>query len=810
MKQMIIEVAVPTPLSQTFTYLVSNEDEKVSPGMRVLVPFGNRKMVGVVLGPAIPYSKENAISGVVLKPIHEMIDKQPIFTKSMLDLARWMSSYYMHPIGEVLKTMLPGGVKKSRKRFYQLSDDFMKTCLDPEYHDTEAAIIKTLFGKKSVLSERTFERKWETLKCKKPYLKKIELKDFLRSNHILEMNENVAKSRNIKLNVDEFDSSRLRLAEKSQEIIQHEMTEEQKNAFSIIFENGFQSILSDDSAKNQIFSSPPPFLLFGVTGSGKTEIYLQLISKMLSIDPTAQALILVPEIALTPQMTRIFEVRFIGKTAVVHSAMSDVQRWAELERIRSSEAAVLIGPRSAIFGPFRNLKLIVVDEEHDTSYKQETGLTYNARDVAVLRGNLEQACVVLGSATPSMESFQNALSGKYRLLNLRERVSGRPLPVVEPVSSKPSFASGVFIPRLANVMTSQHEDKSSFATLSVSIPIAPEIIEALKENARKGHQSMVLVNRRGYSFYLLSVEDKKVLSCPRCSISLTLHKKDLKSAISNARLCCHYCAYETTMNRIQKENPDRDYVAVGYGSEKAEDFLRKELPDVRIERLDSDAASKVGVLSRILEAFRKEEIDILVGTQMLAKGHDFPNVTLIVILEVDQLLSLPDFRAGEKTFQLMVQTAGRAGRAEFPGKVMVQSLKPSHPIVQCGLRQDFETFAKLELGFRKAHGFPPFSRLIQVEFKSKQKNILEDVSREVIKLFESWAVENQDLFKNVKIFGPSIPPLETIRLKHRRTLIMSSPQYDRVRTIALRLKQSLGKQRGDLEIKIDVDPMQLM
>lgn len=751
-----IEVAVPTPLSRTFTY---RAESPVAAGTRVLVPFGRRRVVGVALGPA-----HGPTEGIELKSIESVIDQHPVYSPQVLEIAKWISSYYMHPLGEVLRTMLPAGATKVVKESFELTpvgQDAILSAVTPAGH-----LLARLFDrKKKKLAHATLTAKLEKVWAEDATLPRLSAKDLLKLGMITQSRGSSMRARSSDAVTDSA-----KVSDQSAPATPPDLTPRQ------------QAVVDQVVAKDS-----GVFLLHGVTGSGKTEVYLRLISAAMTKERGAQALVLVPEISLTPQMTRVFERRFPGRVAVVHSAMSDPDRWAELSRVRSGDAKILIGPRSAVFGPFQKLKLILVDEEHDGSYKQSTGLTYNGRDVAVLRGKLEQATVVLGSATPSMESYNNALQGRYTLLEMPERVTGRPLPEVELVTSDDKAM------RKGTVVGGEAED----------IPIDPRVVAALENNRAAGRQAIVLVNRRGYAYYLFSLEEKKAVQCPHCSISLTLHAR-------STVLRCHYCDYATNVSKIVQDKPDQTFVAVGYGSQKAEDCLQKLLPEARIVRLDSDTVVQRDLLPRTLADFREGKIDILVGTQILAKGHDFPNVTLIVILEVDQLLGLPDFRAGERTFQLLVQAAGRAGRAELPGKVLIQTLRTSHPVVHAALRQDYHAFAERELKFRRQHAYPPFARMVMIEFNSPDKPKLVELCRRVERWVEQMATIKPDLLARVRVLGPGVPPIETIRSRHRRTVIFSSDHVDSLRHLVAAFQQVFAKPSGDVRVKVDVDPQSLI
>jgi primosomal protein N' (replication factor Y) len=533
------------------------------------------------------------------------------------------------------------------------------------------------------------------------------------------------------------------------------------------------------------------FLLHGVTGAGKTEVYLHLIAQVLEQDPKHQILVMVPEIALTPQMTRIFTARFPGQVSVVHSAMADTERWSQMEAIRSGERQILIGPRSAVFAAFVQLKLLIVDEEHDSSYKQTTGLTYNGRDVAVMRGHLEKATVLLGSATPSLESYANAQQGKYQLLELPNRVHGRGLPDVQLIEADINQA-------FARKLTPRGQVQRL-----TELPIDPRIIEALRENHARGMQSMVIVNRRGFAYFLFSMRERKAVSCPQCSISMTVHK-------NSSILRCHYCDFSQRVDDVVPVDERDAFVMVGYGSEQMELYLREALPGARIQRVDSDTTSNREALPTMLTDFREGRIDVLVGTQMLAKGHDFARVTLICILEVDQVLNLPDFRAGERAFQLMVQASGRAGRGEHSGCVMVQTQKPDHPILQAGLQHNFQAFWLDQEPFRRQHGYPPFGRMILFEYSGTRKDQLDDLMRSIDRWVSESLKRSAASLQALQVLGPAVPPIEMIRGRLRRTLLLVSADRKILAWFAQQLRTAFAELKGDLRLRIDVDPQSLM
>lgn len=765
-----IEVAVPTPVGGTFTYV---SDHPIAPGTRVLVPFGARKLVGVALGPGKP-AKEG--SKFALKKIAAQIDQTPVYSEVMLKIAHWMSQYYMHPIGEVVRAMLPASATHKVEETVALTKVGLER-RDCVIEDEVQALLKHLFSRQDELKRASMQAKLGKAGKKHAAWQERSLKWLLDEGLVtLRRGTKSVKPRTTNDDVDVQIISDVAI-----------------DRFPVLTAHQ-QSVLAAIRELGLAGKDRRPFALLGVTGSGKTEVYLNLIRCVLEKEADGQCLVLVPEISLTPQMTRVFSDRFPKTVAVVHSAMTDTDRWAELGRIRSGEARILIGPRSAVFGPFQKLRLILVDEEHDSSYKQTTGLSYNGRDTAVLRGKWENATVVLGSATLSMETYHNAKSGKYHLLEMPERVTGRALPDIKVLAKSPK-ANRVGESIRTPAKAGQDEEQA----------VEPQVLEALRENLKLGQQSIVLVNRRGYAYYLFSLDEKQAVSCPQCSISLTLHNH-------HALLRCHYCDFALPVAKLTADRPDETFVAVGYGSQKAEAHLSRVLPEARIVRLDSDTVTKKGYLTDTLSSFRKGDIDILVGTQILAKGHDFPNVTLIVILEVDQLLNLPDFRAGERTFQLIVQAAGRAGRAELAGRVLIQTVRPGHEVVRDAITQNYKAFAERELQFREEHSYPPFSRFLSIEMNAPDKGHIGALSDRIDRWVEQMMGLHPEAFEGVRVLGPAIPAIEQIRGRHRRSLLIASADPQKMHRLAYAFQTAFppAKLSGDIRLKFDVDPQSLI
>ena len=568
-------VAVAAPLDRFFVY---SHPHRLGAGTRVRVPFGRRKITGVVIGP-----EEEKDTPYEVKLIDAVYDTSPWYSAPLMKLAEFMSDYYHTPLGRVLALMCPA---------------YFSTKPTQEVIDTSTA---------------------------------TPVPDLILT-------------------------------------------------------------ISQIEALQKIQETKKPVLLQGITDSGKTEIYIHLIRNMLTKNtdgPPPQFLFMVPEISLTAQMTQIFSHRFPQQVVVTHSGMTARQRWQSFQQVRTNSRSILIGPRSSVFAPFTNLKLIVVDEEHDGSYKQDSHLAYHGRDIAVYRSRLEGAQVILGSATPSLESWQNAMQGKYVCVELRKRIHNHQQQAVKLLKKN-----------LQTVRTDMKELDTEREAGLFSTETATKIASTLAISK----QVIVIINRRGFSHYLLEKKTNITVTCPNCSVSLTLH--------DNFKLLkCHYCDHRTTLAKVIADRKEENFQICGHGSERTEKILQNMFPNARIARLDSDTTTQKGHLNQVLTRFRKKDIDILVGTQMLAKGHDFPGVSLLVVLHADQMLSMPDFRAAERTFQLLVQAMGRAGRNNDPSEVLIEVTRTDLPIIKAALEQDYHTFAEQELLFRKKFRYPPFSRL---------------------------------------------------------------------------------------------------
>jgi primosomal protein N' (replication factor Y) len=513
-------------------------------------------------------------------------------------------------------------------------------------------------------------------------------------------------------------------------------------------------------------------LLHGVTGSGKTEIYIQ--SAEYALSRGKRCLVLVPEIGLTPQLTERFAARFPGRVAVLHSSLTRKQRIEEWLRIFHGHAPVVIGTRSAVFAPLENLGLVVVDEEHESTYKQEETPRYHARDTAIVRARAVGATVVLGSATPSMESFRNAEAKKFDYVHLTSRVEDRPLPEVEIVNMREEYAA---------------EGKQTV--------FSRRLLQAIAERLDRHEQTMVLLNRRGFAAFLLCRHCGFTFECTSCSVSMTYHR-------SIDRLLCHYCGLAKRPPKLCPSCKSEYIHYVGEGTERIESDLRDLFEGARIGRIDRDTMKHVRDFERVLGGFRNGEIDILVGTQMIAKGHDFPNVTLVGVLAADAALGLPDFRAAEKTFQLLTQVAGRSGRGEQPGEVIIQSYVPEHYTFQLAVTQRFEDFYAKESRYRKAMFYPPFAALAGIVVTDRDKERAASQARAVSDFLDS--VRND----SVRILGPAPAPLERVKRLHRYQLLIKAASRGSLHRVLSALRNHLdGRKIGGTRVHVDVDPVSL-
>jgi len=667
-----VKVLIDGPSELIFDYALP-EGVSARPGCRVKVPLRNTSATGTILDIGSAQS-----SAFELKPVTSLIDPEPVVTEKLIQLARWMAGYYGTPLEQIMRSMLPGAVRQ-------------------ETHSAKTHLVATLV-------EMPDPEALDKLSRRAP-----------RQHTILSLLE---KSGPISLN--DLGGASVRGSVKSLEdagylsVQPHEVRRDpdagdvflestphklnlgQRHAYEEICAS-LDSFLDPDLDPEATSNFPKPILLHGVTGSGKTEVYLQ--AAQYCLDRGKSVLVLVPEIALTPQTVQHFKSRFSAlhdQVAVLHSNLSQGERFDEWHRIRKGEAMVVVGARSAVFAPLPSPGLIIVDEEHENTYKQENPPKYQGRDLAVVRGNLERCQVVLGSATPSLESFQNAQSGKYNLVRLTERADGQALPLI----------------RVVDMRNETRKQKGGPAILS------ERLRTDMEKKLEAGQQVILFLNRRGFARSLQCPSCGHVCECQHCTVPLTYHRTE-------ERLICHLCGYQSIVPRACPKCHDRSILLQGYGTQKVEEVLKKVFPSARLARLDADTARKKNALRNTLRDFRARKIDILLGTQMIAKGLDFPNVTLAGILNADLSLHAPDFRAGERTFQLLTQVAGRSGRGEMEGEVIIQTFTPHSPSVQFARHHDYEGFADQEYDFRRQFNFPPFTHAALLTSKCSHERLAE-------------------------------------------------------------------------------------
>jgi primosomal protein N' (replication factor Y) len=536
------------------------------------------------------------------------------------------------------------------------------------------------------------------------------------------------------------------------------------------------------------------FLLHGVTGSGKTEIYIRAMERMNQLG--RRSLVLIPEISLTPQLLDRLNARFPGKVGALHSGLTGAERWAQWRRIARGDFEVVIGARSAVFAPAPNLGLIIVDEEHDASYKQEEGVRYNARDVAIVRGKLLDCPVILGSATPALESYENCRQGRYRLLKITHRVEQRPLPPIETIDLRRQFDPAAFAAARNAVPGANRRD------LTDRPLIAAPLAEALVANLRAGHQSLIFINRRGFANFVQCSLCGYVWRCPYCSVTLTLHLKQ-------NRLSCHHCEYRRPHSVTCPECRNASLGGIGSGTERVEQTLRQLLPQARVARMDRDTTSKRGSHEQILRRWEKGEFDVLVGTQMVTKGHDVSGVTLVGALLADLSLNLPDFRAAERTFQLLSQVAGRAGRGDNPGRVIVQTYAPDHYALEHLVAHDYEGFFQAESEFRRALNYPPFGRLVNLRLDGPKPAEVEKQAQALAAKLRALQARTPNYREHVEVLGPAPAPIDKLRNRYRWQLLLRSKQSALLLSFARQAREAL-RRAPNVRLHIDVDPYSML
>ena len=805
----VVEVAIGLPISKTFHYLVPERMRaSIQVGMRVLVPFKGRKVTGFVLDltDRPPEGLPDGL-GDKLREVGDLLDEAPLVDAQMLRFYRWISDYYLHPLGEVIKAGLPPGL--------HLKSEFLLSL-------TEEGSNSLLQGKTDPLQEKVFK---EISRCGKVSLKRIlklfseevpkpkflawKKKGLIRMDAGIENKEvkprfekviQFQKKESIKLR-SKKQGEILKWIEEKREVTYSELTNQFKSpsqALKSIHAAGLVSICSREVCRGpslqpgfKPYPKPDltpdqqaifgeitkgisskrfsPFLIHGITGSGKTEIYLRAIEEVLA--QGKEAIVLVPEISLTPQLLSRFRDRFGENLALLHSKLGRGERYDQWRKVLRGDVGIAIGARSAIFAPFKRLGIIIVDEEHEPSYKQEEKLKYHARDLAVVRAQQTEATLLLGSATPSLESYFNAEKGKFRLLQLPARMEGRSLPHVDVVDMKKE--EGLLSRRIRT---------------------------GLQKNIEEKKQSLLFLNRRGFSNFILCPECGFTFKCPNCSVTLTHHFKDRS-------LQCHYCDYRIEAPGDCPKCRGHRLRGVGIGTERLEQEIQTLFADAQVERMDRDTTSRKHSHQQILKRLEAGHTDILVGTQMIVKGHDFPNVTFVGVVSADTSLHFPDFRSSERTFQLLTQVAGRAGRGETIGEAVIQTFNPDHYSILRAKDHDFIGFYREEMVFREALNYPPFSRLINFRVVSNSEKKTKAIAEEMGQAGQFLLKKGYQ--KGIELLGPSTAPFSKMKGKYRWQMLAKGKNSRLLRQFARELGNRLEdqiKEKG-VHLDIDVDPV---
>ncbi|MBC1655708.1 primosomal protein N' [Listeria welshimeri] len=794
----IAKVIVDVPAMQVdrpFDYFIPEDlEELIRPGMRVSVPFGNRKIQGFVT--SLDETEENP----KLKGIDGVMDLAPVLNEELMELGDWLAEDTLSFRVSAYQAMLPAALRaKYEKYFLRLDDENEELEQLFEGYETLDWKVAEARGLLKQIGKWVREGSVEVVYQVKNKIsnKKVRVVSCLKSPYQLtEIIEDMPKNAKAQSRVlaffQAFEGSEILVSELKKQAGTTDTTIKKLADLNILTIQ--EKIISRDPYQNHQFekseslqllpdqqtacwkitaaTEQETFLIHGVTGSGKTEIYLQTIEAKLK--EGKEAIVLVPEISLTPQMVERFKSRFGSEVAVLHSALSSGEKYDEWRKIERKEARVVVGARSAVFAPLENLGIIIIDEEHEASYKQEDNPRYHARDVAIWRANKYQCPVVLGSATPSLESFARAKKGVYTLIELPSRVNDRAMPEVSVVDMREEL---------------RKENRTEFST---------ELLEKIKDRIAKKEQTVLMLNRRGYSSFVMCRDCGYVVECPNCDISLTYHQ-------SSNQMKCHYCGHE---ERVPQKCPSCEGEHIRYfgtGTQKVEESLTKLIPEARVIRMDVDTTRTKGAHEKLLKSFRNHEADILLGTQMIAKGLDFPDITLVGVLNADTMLHLPDFRASERTFQLLTQVSGRAGRHERTGEVVVQSYNPEHYSIEFAKKHDFIGFYNHEMQLRKMGSYPPFYYLTMI-------NVSDENEMKAIRTIQEMAqFLRGKLGPDAVVLGPVPSTITRIKNKYRyQCIIKYKIEPDLKKELKTLITHYQKDQQKGLTITIDVQPYVLM
>lgn len=801
----IVEVAVGLPVSKTFHYLIPETlRSSLQVGMRVLVPFKGRKVTGFCLDlvDQPPKGIEEKI-----REVADLLDETPLIDPQMLRFYRWISDYYLYPLGEVIKTGLPPGLHLKSELILSLTEEGHTFLNQGGLPPLQQKILQEILKYKRVSLKKLLKLVPEERVRSQIYsLKKkglLHIDAGIEGKEVKPRFEKVIhyEGKESENPLSKREDQILKWLEKKGECYYSELKKEFKTPFKqvrTLQEKGLITILQKEILRDLTVPSAltpypkpvltqaqekvleeilkgidskrySPFLIHGVTGSGKTEVYLRAIEAVLL--QGKETIVLVPEISLTPQLLSRFQDRFGDNLALIHSGLGRGERYDQWRRIWRGEVKIALGARSAIFAPFKKVGLIIVDEEHDPSYKQEDKLKYHARDLAVVRAREADAVLLLGSATPSLESYSNVEKGKYHLLVLPERIEKKPLPKVEVVDMRKE--KGLLSERLK---------------------------AALQKNIEEKKQSLLFLNRRGFANFILCPECGFTFKCPNCSVTLTFH-------LGDRSLQCHYCDYRLIAPGDCPNCEGHRLKGIGIGTERLEQEIKDLFPSSMVGRMDRDTTSRKHSHEQILKELESGKIDILVGTQMIVKGHDFPNVTFVGVISADTSLHFPDFRSSERTFQLLTQVAGRAGRGETAGEVVIQTFNPEHISIQTAKNHDFNRFYHEEMEFRRALGYPPLSRLVNFRLTGNNEKRTLWAAKEMERI--GRVLLKRGFEKRIELLGPSAAPFLKLKGKFRFQMLAkglhSKLLHQFSRELVAQIEEAI-KARG-VSLDVDVDPV---
>lgn len=814
------EVAVPVHVAPTFFYRLPVSIRRMGqPGARIVVPFGRKFVTGYIVALHEDLPSGTSLQESDIKEAKEILDVVPLVTPELIQLTKWVADYYLAPWGEVIKAALPPGISPVIEEFLSLTDQgrvelgkdtpnvaqpmklrllqklaptggIRLAAVSDQFEKGEAikaaremerdGLVEIVHRSGSEFVKTKYERRVRLIKADKgdrvgrkltePQERVLEsLKDgeslgFTELLAVAQVNPSSVLTLQKRNLVDVYEEQLRRdplEGASMQRVEDYVLTKAQEKVLAEI----------DVPLKDRTYA---PFLLHGVTGSGKTEIYIRAMRVALALGRSA--LMLVPEIALTPVFSRRLKMHFGDRVAIFHSSLSRGERFDEWTRVKSGEARIVIGTRSAVFAPVKDLGLVIVDEEHESTYRQQDSPHYNGRDTAIVRAQKECAVVILGSATPSLESFHNASTGKYHYLQLPDRLGNRPLAVAEIVDMREVFA--------------RYQKPRIFSD---------RLLQAIEDTHRRKEQSIILLNRRGYSSFVLCRSCGESIQCPNCDVTLTYHRTDKV-------IVCHYCNHRKVAPSKCPNCEGKFIYYVGEGTQQIEEKLAKLFPTLRLARIDRDTTSRRASFEKSLFDFSEGKIDMLVGTQILAKGHDFPNVTLVGVVSVDAGLALPDFRAAERTFQLLTQVAGRAGRGDRAGKVLIQTYHPYHYALRHAGSQDYAGFYEEEIRHRQNHTYPPFVALASLLVHGTDVTKVRSTAVELRR-----ALDQANPERVARILGPAPAPLARLKGEYRVQLLVKSRNRQELRRIIDKSLEALREQKINLRsINVEIDPVSIM